>query len=136
MGKRLVLLFLLLALIFCGVSIQSKTNKPLHSDGLKDQVLSDSLLTWMTDLKNESSELRDQGNIQLAVDKLTQAIELRWREPITDEEYEKLAWIYTNRAYLYHERQGDFLAAKEDYLSALRQFESCEPSDYLVARYV
>jgi CHAT domain-containing protein len=146
MGKRLVLFFSLLALIFCGVSIQSKKNKSVqkHQDlsisdiekTANESPVSDSLLTWMTDLKNESRELRDQGETQLAVDKLTEAIDLRWREPATNEEYEKLAWIYTNRAYLYHERQGDFLAAKEDYLSALRQFESCEPSSYLVARYV
>lgn len=139
MGKRLVLLFSLLALIFCVVSIQTKGNSAAHSkEAVKagKNTVSDSLLTWMTNLKNESRELRDQGSTQLAVDKLSEVIESLWRKPITSEEYEKLAWIYANRAYLYHEQQGDFLAAKEDYLSALKQFESCEASDYLVARYV
>ena len=64
MGKRLVLFFSLLALIFCGVSIQSKKNKSVqkHQDlsisdiekTANESPVSDSLLTWMTDLKNES----------------------------------------------------------------------------------
>ncbi|MFK7785358.1 MAG: tetratricopeptide repeat protein, partial [Crocinitomicaceae bacterium] len=140
MGKRLVLLFSLLALIFSVVSCQSGDDGDVQGskevENTVAQTEPDSLLAWMTHLKDESQVYRDQGDTQKAVEKLSQVIEQRWREPNTLEEYEKLAWIYTNRAYLYNERQGDFLAAKEDYLSALRQFESCEPSDFLVARYV
>lgn len=132
-----MLLFSLLLLVFCGVSIQVSTSSE-NSPEKKELNLapSDSLLSWMSNLKTKSQVYRDSGQIQKAVDFLSEIIQKRWRDPATSEEYEKLAWVFTNRAYLYHERQGDFLAAKEDYLSALKQFEGCEPSDYLVARYV
>ncbi len=137
MRNRLVLLFSLLFLIVLGVSTLTSTQAEKSSEKVEEKASSsDSLLSWMSDLKTKSQIHRDSGDIQMAVDFLTEAIDQRWREPQTDEEYEKLAWIFTNRAYLYNERQGDFLAAKEDYLSALKQFDKCQPSDYFVARYV
>ena len=138
MVKRLVLLFSLLGLIFLGISTQVKKNGSKISSPKKisNYQKEDKLLEWMTFMKDEGTRFRNEGEIARSVDVLTKCIDERWREPNSAEEHEKLAWIYTNRAYLFHERQGDFLAAKEDYLSALKQFESCEPSDYLVARYV
>ncbi|MCJ8289888.1 MAG: CHAT domain-containing protein [Crocinitomicaceae bacterium] len=141
MVKRLVLLISLLVIIFFGVSTQVKKNESRDS---KQEVLTkkpakltqDKLLEWMSFMKSESGSYRDQGDVLKAIQILTRCIDARWREPITLEEHEKLAWIYTNRAYLYHQQQGDYLAAKEDYLAGLKQFELCEPSDYLVARYV
>lgn len=132
-----MLLFSLVLLIVCGVSLQSSQSSNASAKNTEEQKSQvDSLLSWMSNLKDQSRQLRDEGKAIPAINKLSEVIDTRWREPNTNEEYEKLAWIYTNRAYLYHESLGDFLAAKEDYLSALKQFESCEPSDYLVARYV
>lgn len=131
-----MLLFSLILLIACGVFLQSSqsSNASVKKEELNSQA--DSLLFWMSSLKDQSRQLRDEGKVISAINRLSEVINTRWREPNTNEEYEKLAWIYTNRAYLHHESLGDFLAAKEDYLSALKQFESCDPSDYLVARYV
>jgi CHAT domain-containing protein/tetratricopeptide (TPR) repeat protein len=141
MVKRIVLLFSLLGLIFLGISTQSKKTESKDSKGvvLKKKTTEpkeDKLLEWMSFMRRESASHRNQGDIIRAIEILTKCIDKRWREPISNEEYESLAWVYTNRAYLYNERLGDFLAAKDDYLSALKQFELCEPSDYLVARYV
>jgi CHAT domain-containing protein len=140
MGKKSVLLFSLLTLFFLVVSTQS-TKKTVSKQETTTSELrlpdaQDTLLEWMTSMKNESQVYRDRGENSQAVKVLTECIDGIWRKPNTNEEFEKLAWIYTNRAYFYNNKFGDYLAAKDDYLSALKQFESCEPSSYLVARYV
>lgn len=141
MGKQLLLLILLLITVFFGISTQVKKNESRdakqfvgHKNATK--IKEDKLLEWMTYMKNESQRYRDLDEVSKAVEVLTRCIDGRWREPRSEEEREKLAWIYTNRAYFYNNKLGDYLAAKEDYLSALNQFESCKPSEYLVARYV
>lgn len=132
-----MLLFLLVLCVFCGVSIQAAKSSKKSPQRVQEKATpSDSLLTWMSNLKTQSQMYRDSGEVQMAILLLSKVVDERWRDPESAEEFEKLAWIYTNRAYLYHEQQGDFLSAKEDYLSALKQFEQCSPSDYLVARYV
>lgn len=141
MGKRYVLLVLLFGMIILGASIQDKKNgsqelkrfpvKKKHTESKQDK-----LLEWMTFMKSESQRYRDQGDVAEAVQILTRCIDARWREPISNEEHEKLAWIYTNRAYFYNNKLGDYLAAKDDYLAALKEFGFCQPSEYLVARYV
>ncbi len=141
MVKRLVLLFSLLIIVFFGVSTQVKKNgskniKEVVSKDKPTKIEQDKLLEWMTFMKSECRRYRDEGYNLKAVEILTRCIDARWREPISKEEHEMLAWIYTNRAYFYNNKLGDFLAAKVDYLSALKQFQFCEPSDYLVARYV
>jgi len=141
MGKKLVLLFSLLILLFLAVSSQQKTNKSPQRDQSTSNYIQlpapeDTLLEWMTHMKNESQVYRDRGENAQAKEKLTECITGLWRSPSSLEEFEKLAWIYTNRAYLYNNMFGDFLSAKEDYLSALKCFDNCEPSEYLVARYV
>jgi len=101
MVKRLVLLILLLVIIFLGVSSQEQKNESRDS---KQEVLTkkpakltqDKLLEWMSFMKSESGSYRDQGDVLKAVQILTRCIDARWREPITLEEHEKLAWIYTN----------------------------------------
>lgn len=141
MVKRFVLLFLLSIVMFFGISNligynETGDSEQTNSVKAKTKQKEDKLLEWMTFMKIESQKHRNSGDIAKSAAILTRCIDARWREPRTSEEHEKLAWVYTNRAYLNHESLGDFLAAKEDYLSALKQFESCEPSDYLVARYV
>lgn len=141
MSKRFPLLITLLIFVFFGSSTQIKSSEAKNSsveNALPNSTKfkEDKLLEWMTFMKNESQRYRDLDEVSKAVEVLTRCIDGRWREPRSEEEHEKLAWIYTNRAYFYNNKLGDYLSAKEDYLSALNQFESCQPSEYLVARYV
>lgn len=96
----------------------------------------DSLLPWMAYLKSKSQELRGKNEIANSISVLSKCIDEIWRDPTNLDEATTMGWVYVNRAYLYDQKYGDFLAAKNDYLSGLRCFESFNYSNYLVARHL
>lgn len=112
----------------------------LLSDSLTHQLSTwkeqDSLIPWLSALKKESQFLRSEDNTLGAIHLLSKAINDIWRKTKSDEEHKLLGWIYVNRAYLYDQKYGDFLAAKHDYLNALNCFEKANYNDFLVARYL
>ncbi|MFT5779758.1 MAG: tetratricopeptide (TPR) repeat protein, partial [Crocinitomicaceae bacterium] len=135
-------LFLLIAITFCfGLSGSDHTRRTvlstsvLHSkdDSLREQ---DSLETWLISMKKESQIYREKGDNDSAKIILDQCIEEIWRTPKTTGEFKQLGWVYVNRAYLHEQNSGDYLLAKEDYLSALKRFDQCDYEDFYVARFV
>ncbi|MFT5822546.1 MAG: CHAT domain-containing protein [Crocinitomix sp.] len=141
LSKVIILFVLLISLTqnVCGKSASEHLPVSLADSTLKqlaDWEKQDSLEQWMGILKNISKERSIKSDISEAIALLSDCIEGIWRNPNSEKESIKLAWIYVNRAYLYSHNQGDYLAAKTDYLNALQYFESCDYSDFFVARYL
>ncbi len=110
------------------------------ADSTKNQLASwkkqDSLIQWTTTLKSQSQTLRSTNEISGAIALLTIAIDETWRTAETVAEIKLMGWVYVNRAYLYDQKYGDYLAAKNDYLNALNYFAQIDYTDFYVARYL
>lgn len=123
----------------CAQSAEERLNFSLADSvliQLDDFEKQDSLAPWMSILKSQSQIERAANNTINAIDLLTKCIAEKWRDPNTEKEAVLLGWIYVNRAYLYDQKQGDYLAAKKDYLSALEWFEKYDFQDFYVGCYL
>lgn len=64
----------------------------------------DELIAWIKAHKSVGRIFRDKHGIpDVAIDFFKKATEL-WRDPITEEEWEELAWLYVNIGYTYNYR--------------------------------
>lgn len=128
------------ALIFflsgCSESISERTPKAkVHTKEFED-ISEDSLIVWIVDLKKKSQSFRDNNEPEKALSPLNKCIEDLPRPANSEEEYIQMGWAHVNRAYIHEQLLGNYLNAKQDYLTALNFFHKAKYENFFVARYV
>lgn len=97
----------------------------------------DDLINWIKVHKSVGRIFRDQQEQpELAIDFFKEAI-MAWREPITKEEWEELAWLYVNIGYTYNYRLHQQQAAAQYYeLGNNIMSNRLQVKDAYVAEYI
>lgn len=99
--------------------------KEYHNSLLPHFKSEDNIIEWMEATKKIAVILDTFGFPMEAIDILAKAnLNHIWRKPANKEEWDYLATIYTNLAYIYYESLEDYRNARKAYQQALNIFEN------------